>query len=285
MSGLLRSAKKLFKKVVHVVKKYWKVAAVAALAYFTFGVAMGAMGSATAATGATAAGTTAASTGAGVFSTVGAASSAAGIETVTVTASAAAGGVSAAGAAAAVGAAAAAAPAAAGGGGSAPSGPAPAPPAAAKPGLLAKAKGAISGLSFTDKLLLAKTGVDVITGLTAPTPEQEAAAAKKWQGSFYGQTADEAARGGSQFVAPATQGAIAKSVERGTQSATRDLMGGAADPGQTPAPAGAAMPPTQLQSTQFAAAPNAAQTPQRVTNQGGNRDLFATRAPGVRYLA
>jgi hypothetical protein len=45
MSGLVKSVKKVFKKVTKFVKKYWKVIAIAAAVYFTAGVALSYFGS------------------------------------------------------------------------------------------------------------------------------------------------------------------------------------------------------------------------------------------------
>lgn len=305
MSGAARFVKKVFKKKFRFQKKYWKVAAIAVIAYFTFGLAAGAMPAAGATTGTVAAGTGAAATGGGVMTataataTSGAAAGAAAagaIETVTVTAAATGGGISAAGAAGALAGGAAAASA---GGGSVtpakPGGQAPvqsqAPPQSTSPSMLDKAKGAWKDMSFSDKLLLAKAGVDVATAVTAPSPEEEAAAAAKWQGAYYGMTADEAAKaqGKTQFVtqqtAPQKPPATA-----GGKVGQRDITGGPAapaDPGANPAPPGTPMPPTplmQFQATQQQPAAPAAPPPEQVTNMGGNRDLFAQRAPGVRYL-
>jgi hypothetical protein len=302
MSGAARFVKKVFKKKFRFQKKWWKVAAIAVIAYFTFGLAAGAMPAAGATTGTVAAGTGAAAAGGGVMTataataTSGAAVAAgtvAGIETVTVTAAAAGGGISAAGAAgAAVGAGVAANTSM---GMNAPkTQPPPTPasaPQTAKPGMLDKAKGAWKDMSFTDKLLLAKAGVDVAAAVTAPSPEEEAAAAAKWQGAYYGMTADEAAKaqGKTQFVTqqttpqkpPATQGGkVGQRDIVGSGGAGPAVPGGEAQPGQ-------ALPPTQLmdfQSTQQQQAAPPAPTPDQVTNVGGNRDLFAQRAPGVRYL-
>ncbi len=55
-----------------------------------------------------------------------------------------------------------------------------------KQGLL----GSLKDMSVTDKLLLAKTGVDVVGGFTAPTEKEKAEAQKTFVGSFYGRNAD-----------------------------------------------------------------------------------------------
>lgn len=301
MSGAARFVKKVFKKKFRFQKRYWKVAAIAVIAYFTFGLAAGAMPAAGATTGTVAAGTGAAAAGTGVMTataataTSGAAVAAgtvAGIETVTVTAAAAGGGISAAGAAGAI----AGGAAAAGAGGVTPAKPAQPPPTpaaapeTAKPSLASKAKGAWKDMSFSDKLLLTKAGVDVTTALTAPSPEDEAAAAAKWQGAYYGMTADEAAKaqGKTQFVTQQTTPQRPPATAAG-KVGQRDIVGsggtGPAVPGEQQPP-GQALPPTQMmqfQATQQQAAPPAP-TPDQVTNVGGNRDLFAQRAPGVRYL-
>jgi hypothetical protein len=301
MSGVARFVKKVWKQKFRFQKKYWKVAAIAVVAYFTFGLAAGAMPAAGAATGTTAAGVGAAATGTGVMTTTaaaatssaaGAAATVAGIETVTVTA-AAAGGISASGvaAAAAAGAGAVAGGAAGSGGGYKPAKPAEPvqtqqPP---KPGILDKAKGAWKDMSFTDKLLLAKAGVDVVSTLTGPSPEEEAALAAKWQGAFYGKTAEEAeaslrSGSGTQFVNQQTSQATAKppATQPGGPG-RRDIvpMGAPAEAGPGAMP-GQGMPLQSVAQTPQTATPG--QAPQQVTNQGGNRDLFATRAPGVRYL-
>lgn len=290
MSGVARFVKKQWKQKFRFQKKYWKVAAIAVACYFTFGLAAGAMPAA----GAAAAGSGAAATGAGVMTTTAAAAgstgaiaagTAAGIETVTVTAAAAGGGISAAGAAGAI--AGGVAAGSAGGGGvqaAKPVQPQAAEQPPAKTGLIDKAKGAWKDMSFSDKLLLAKTGVDVVSAATAPSPEEEAARNAKWQGAYYGKTADEAAKG--QFVTQQTQPQQPPATQRGGP-APRDIVGS----GGVSQPVGDAMAPptTPGQPTAFlAAAPQPKQAaqpePEQVTNQGGNRDLFAQRAPGVRYL-
>jgi hypothetical protein len=313
MSGLARAAKKHWKRVIKTVKKYWKVVAIAVAAYFTFGLALGAMAPAA---GTVAAGTGAAATGTGVMTATGAAAGStaaaatgaaaatAGIETVTVSA-AAGGGLSAAGAGA-IGAAAAggAVAASSGGGGAAgePTGQAPSqepvkPAQPAQPavqstqpsklGILDKAKAGWKEMSFSDKLLLAKAGVDVVAATTAPSPEEEAAAARKWQGAFYGRTESEADQfmksggGGTQFVNQQTAPQpIPANV--GGKVAQRDIVDGGMG-------MQAVQPTAPAQRMQFesnnqptATAPPA--TPQKVTDVGDNRDLFAQRAPGVRYL-
>jgi hypothetical protein len=298
MSGLVKRVKKHWKRKLRTFKKYWKVAAIAVAAYFTFGLALGAMGPAAGATAAASSGATAAAAGGGVFSATGAAVTAGTIETVTVTAAAAGAGASAAAGTAAVAAGAAAAGSMAGGSsaaqppaaeGAGPAGGGGAGATPAKQGLWAKTKGAVSDLSFADKLILAKTGVDVVAGLTAPSAEDEAAAAAKWQGSFYGMTAAEAdkaasAPGKTQFVQPATQSAKPAAIAPGG-GPERDLLAPPTDPGRQPAAPGTPMPVSQFKPQQSARTEQPAPTAQQVTNQGGNRDLFATRAPGVRYLA
>lgn len=305
MSGLARAAKKKWKRVVKAVKKYWKVVAIAVVAYFTFGLALGAMapaaGTVTAGAGAASAGTgVMTATAATATSTAAAATTAAtvaGIETVTVTAAAAGGGISAAGAAGALAAGGAAAAAGSGGGAVTPAKPAPpqqqapAEPAA-KPGLIDKAKAGWKEMSFSDKLLLTKAGVDVAQAVTGPSAEEEAALAAKWQGAYYGMTADEAgkAQGKTQYVTQQTQPQPQPPATAGGKVGQRDIVGSggtgqsAADGQQQP---GQALPPTQLtqfQSTQQQQQTAPAPAPEQVTNMGGNRDLFAQRAPGVRYL-
>jgi|GEM_PF-4245551 len=56
--------------------------------------------------------------------------------------------------------------------------------------LAGTSKGALSGLSVADKLLLAKTGTDLVGGFTAPTVKEKAEAEKTFVGSFYGRNAD-----------------------------------------------------------------------------------------------
>lgn len=297
MSGLARAVKKHWKRKVKMFKKYWKIVAIAVVAYFTFGLAVGAMPAAGAATGSVAAGGAAAATGAGVMTTTAAAAgsgaaaaatgaaAAAGIETVTVTA-AAAGGFSAGAGAAAAGAAAGGAAASMAGKptGAPPSQQAVKPAEPAKPttSMLDKAKGAWKDMSFTDKLLLAKAGVDVVAAASAPSPEEEAAAAAKWQGAFYGKTASEA----DQFMKQqnqATQVAPAT-----TPGKSREIVP-TAEPvlPQKQAAAGPMQTPQRMQFESTAEKPEQQAPPQQaeqVTNVGGNRDLFAQRAPGVRYL-
>lgn len=297
MSGLIKHIKKHWKKKLHDFKKYWKVAAIAVAAYFTFGVALGYMGGAAAATGATTAGATAAGTGAGVFSSVGAATAAtAGIETVTVTA-AATGGLSAAGATAAVAAGGAAAAAGAGGGGGAsgdaaatPQASTPPPTAAPPQGTFGKAvsavKNGLKDLSFADKLLLAKSGVDLVAGLTAPSEADLLKESKKWQGAFYGTEAD-----GSGGPAP-VEGAVQKATQVARNGVSPDSPAPKSprellpsnDPGANPAPPGTPMPVSSFKATQEPQQTASRSEQQQVTNVGGNRDLFASRAPGVRYL-
>lgn len=304
MSGLARAAKKKWKRVVKAVKKYWKVVAIAVVAYFTFGLALGAMapaaGTVTAGAGAASAGTgvmtATAATATGTAAAATTAATVAGIETVTVTAAAAGGGISAAGAAGAVAAGGAAAAAGSGGGSVTPAKPAPpqqqapAQPAA-KPGMIEKAKAGWKEMSFSDKLLLAKAGVDVATAVTGPSAEEEAALAAKWQGAYYGMTADEAAKaqGKTQYVTQQTQAQPKPAATAGGKVGQRDIVGsgGTGQPPPEGQQSGQALPPTQLtqfQSTQQQQPTAPAQTPEQVTNVGGNRDLFAQRAPGVRYL-
>jgi hypothetical protein len=57
-------------------------------------------------------------------------------------------------------------------------------------GVLGKLGSGLKEMSITDKLLLAKTGVDVVGGLTAPTEKEKAEAQKTHVGAFYGRTAD-----------------------------------------------------------------------------------------------
>jgi len=61
---------------------------------------------------------------------------------------------------------------------------------AAQTGLLANVGTALKNTSFTDKLLLAKTGTDLVGGFTAPTVQEKAEAEKTFVGSFYGRNAD-----------------------------------------------------------------------------------------------
>lgn len=307
MSGLARAAKKHWKRKVKAFKKYWKVVAIAVAAYFTFGLALGAFAPAA---GTVAAGTGAATTGAGVMTATAAtatssaatAAAAAGtIETVTVTA-AAGGGISAAGAAGAAAAGGAAAytaakPAPKPEAQQAPQTqqPPPAPAASSQPstGLIDKAKAGWKEMSFSDKLLLAKAGVDIGSAVAAPSPEEEAALAKKWQGAFYGATASEAEGmvGKTQFVTQQTAPQQRPGATAGGKVGQRDIVGGSG-PGTPTAPEGQAqpgqaLPPTQqmqFQSTAEQPTTTPQQTPEQVTNVGGNRDLFAQRAPGVRYL-
>lgn len=298
MSGLARAAKKHWKRKVKLFKKYWKIVAIAVVAYFTFGLALGAMAPAA---GTVAAGSTAATAGAGVMTATGVAAGStaaaattaatvAGIETVTVTA--AAGGFSAAagGAAAAAAGGAAAANMAGKPTGDAPSQQPVKPAQAVQPeaaatqptSMMAKAKGAWKDMSFADKLLLAKSGVDVVSAATGPSPEEEAAAAAKWQGAFYGFDA----KGADQFVKQ--QGQATKVQQPTAPGQARQIVPGAEGP-----PAGSEQssvnPMQNQQRMQFqstAEQPEQAPVPEaeQVTNQGGNRDLFAQRAKGVRYL-
>lgn len=296
MSGAARFVKKVFKKKFKFQKKWWKVAAIAVIAYFTFGLAAGAMPAGGAAAGTTAAGAGAAATGTGVMTTtavaaggtsaaaVTGAATVAGIETVTVVG--AAGGISGAGlaGAAAAGGAAAASGMAGSSTGAAPSSQPvkPAEPVKPQTSFVDKAKGAWKDMSFSDKLLLAKAGVDVVAAATAPSPEEEAAAAAKWQGAFYGRTASEA----DQFMKTQNQ-----ATQIGQPTGQQREIVPSAEPVLPNKPQAAAAPmvqtPQRMQFQATAEKPEAqepAPEAEQVTNMGGNRDLFAQRAKGVRYL-
>lgn len=294
MSGIIRRMKRAFKKLVKAVKKYWWVVVAAAAIYFTAGMATGAMGSGATATGAVSAGSTAAATGTGVASSVGAvttgaasagsaAAAAGALETVTVTA-AAGGGIS-AGTAGAV-AAGAAAGAAASSGGSAASGARAPTPQAQTPkqqSMLGKMASGFSNMSFADKMLIASTGVQVVSSLAAPSPEEEAAANAKWQGAYYGNDAKGAeaalrAAPATKTTAPATGAGKTGDRPLFAQDKSAEAQSTAGPPEAPMTGFDSTLPGQDQQS-----AP-ASPAQQRVTNMGGNRDLFATRAPGVRYV-
>jgi hypothetical protein len=196
MSGVVKGIKKVFKKTVEVVKKVAPYVAIAAAIYFTGGLALSAF-PATASFAASLPGFAgAAGAGTGVFSQVASAiGMGGGLQAGAGAAAEAASGV--AGVADAVAQTSAVAPSlsAALGGGAAGA----APMASGAGGLLkpvssvvSKAGSAVSGLSFGEKLIGASMGLQGLAALSAPSAgqqaEAEAAAAKKFRGSFYGMT-------------------------------------------------------------------------------------------------
>lgn len=239
MSGVVKSVKKVFKKVVKFVKKALPVIAIAVAAYFTAGVALSFM-PATQAFAASMPGFAGggflglgvgegAVAGAGVFTkaataiglggglaegaiaanTAAAASALeAGASVASVASQYGVGAVEAAktgmiagNVAAGTGVSAAEAVGAAGLTGSGASAATSIASTTAGGGTIAPA--AKAGLSLTDKLLLAKTGTDLAGAVFGPTPEEEweakAAAEGKWQGAFYGMDSEG---GGAYSGAP-----------------------------------------------------------------------------------
>lgn len=202
MSGVVKGVKKVFKGAVKVVKKVWKPLLVAAAIYFTAGLALSAFPAtasfAAALPGFAGGGTlglgigAGATAGTGVFTSLattlgvgggltaastGIASGAAAASTAAVGEMAALGSASVAADTAAITGMGAAA------GGTAVAGAAGAAGGAAAGGSALAAK---TGLSLTDKLLLASTGTKALGTLLQPSAKKQHEIANSFTGSFYG---------------------------------------------------------------------------------------------------
>lgn len=186
MSGVAKAVKKVFKTVVKVVKKIAKPILIGAAVYFTAGMALSAF-TATQAFAASLPGFGISSTGAatGIFSKA--------ASTLGLAGGLQAGaGVTAASAAAATGAAAAGTAGAGAGGGmtaTLAAGGGAATTAAATGSGLGAGVTAATGMSLTNKLLLASVGAQAVGAFLAPDIDDVAMAQKKWRGAYYGMEA------------------------------------------------------------------------------------------------
>jgi hypothetical protein len=130
-------------------------------------------------------------------------------------------------------------------------------------------------LSFADKLMIAKMGVDVAGGYMSPKEEDLIAKSKTWTGAFYGNTPEMAEK--AVAAAPAATPATPATA---TAQPQRSLV---APPAQQ---AQAAGQPRQILPPQMKAA-SAPPAPRRLAelNPPEEGELFESRAPGVRYIA
>lgn len=298
MSGVVKAVKKIFKKVVNVVKKIWKPLLIAAAVYFTAGVALSAFpataGFAASMPGFAGGGVlgtgigAGATAGTGIFSTAAAkiglgalgahgglagaamasgttasALGAAGFSTAATAKAAAAYTGSIMGASEAALGASPAIGAVSGAATGAGTGSGVIAPAATTPTAPAVAK---AGMSLSDKLLLASVGTQAVGTLLTPSPEEE----KDFQGSFYG--VDKKGRG-SPIVPGAIQTAQAAPEKGGN-------VPGAPVPGVNPPSSG-----INFANLFEQAAPQGKQTSKyEVTPEDQPPDLFE-QMRGVRYVA
>lgn len=279
MSGVVKGVKKVFKKVTKVVKKVWKPVAIAVAAYFTAGLALSAF-SATSAFAASMPGFAGGGfaglgigagkvAGAGVFSKVagaiglgGGLAKGAAIANTGTMAGAMAGGTFASTSAVYSKAAMSVAGGAAGSGAAA--------------GAVGGAAVARAGLSFADKLLIAKAGTDFVGGLLAPSQKDIIREQHKWdmesrkfQGAFYGMERDGT-------MAPQPDPATGKIPE---QNGKRNLI-------ETPnVPRPAASRQVKGADQREAQQMSKPQARQLITDLDEDEDLQMPRMKGVRYLA
>jgi len=300
MSGVIKSAKKVFKKVGKFVKKIIKPVAIAVAAYFTAGVALSFI-PATSAFAASLPGFASggllgtglgagATAGTGIFSS---AANAIGLGGGLLSGAAAAGTGAAElgaiyGTSAALGAVAPNAMNIASVAGSAGTGAASAGGAAvfgAGGKVLAGTSAASAGaMSLTDKLLLAKVGTDVAGALFGPSPEElyaaEAEEKAKFRGAYYGMEA-----GGQPLVPGVEAPALPGPSSGGQQVAQAPPV----QPNQLQAPE-LASADEGLYATKINKPKEEVQSPAGLYGEGQMKqnipiptDLFAP-APGVRYV-
>lgn len=250
-----------------------------ALAFFVAWGAGGAFGGGAAAGGASSAASGTAGAAGGAAGATAGGAAAAGMETVTVVGSAGAGaaeGAAALGAAAGMAASPTATPA------SSPQASTPTQPTTQQPskGMLGKAMDGWSSLSFSEKLLVSKMGVDMVTGLISPKEEDLLAKSKTWQGAFYGHTAESA----EKAPAPAAGAAPAAAPSSAPAAATKPRSLVSAAP-SAPQQAGAerSILPPQLRTASAPPPPPKRLAELNPAEEGDS--VFQSRAPGVRYIA